>query len=167
MSGRKMQLGSPGRLGNLEPDDFCRDLGCTILFFRNLKKTLELETERMNVARGDSGLQITMTTNEAQLKASRTEPGKHLFSSHRIELTNAKSGTCTVALVVSSPHIEVLMGDGHIRDSAQMMVFVVGDNSRMKAHRMDLEPLPYALHEMNVSEIARGIVAGVVRGRFE
>jgi hypothetical protein len=48
-----------------------------------------------------------------------------------------------------------------------MMVFVVEDNSRMTAHKMDLEPLPYALHEMNVGEVAKRIVAGVVRGNFE
>ncbi len=105
-----------------------------------------------------------MATNEAQLKASRTEINQRLFSSHRIELSNTKTGTCIVALVISSPHIEVLLGDGHIRDSGQMMVFVVEDNLRMTAHKMDLEPLPYALHEMKVREVAKGIVAGVVRG---
>jgi hypothetical protein len=165
--GEEMGLDSPGRLGDQEPDDFCRDLGCTVLFFVNLKKSLETEVERTNADYHDPNLQIVMTTNEAQLKESKTEIGQHLFSSRRIELANAKSGICTVALVISSPHIEVLMGDGHIRDSGQMMVFVVRDNSRMKAHRMDLEPLPYALHEMDVSEIAKGIVAGMVQGRFE
>jgi hypothetical protein len=162
-----MQLGSPGRLGDQEPDDFCRDLGCAVFFFANLKKNLELEVERTNAGHHDPSLQIVMTTNEAQLKEPKTEIGQHLFSSRRIELANAKSGICTVALVISSPHVEVLMGDGLIRDSGQMMVFVVRDNSGTKAHRMDLEPLPYALHEMNASEIAKEIVAGVVRGRFE
>jgi hypothetical protein len=160
-------MSSPGRLGDQEPDDFCRDLGCTLLFFSSLKKTLEVEIERANTGQPDPELQIAMTTNEAQLKESKPGIGQHLFSSRRIELANAKSGICTVALIISSPHIEVLMGDGHIRDSGQMMVFVVQGNSKTNAHRMDLEPLPYALHEMNVSEIAKGIVAGVVRGRFE
>jgi hypothetical protein len=167
MSGGEMELGSPGRLGDQEPDDFCRYLGCTILFFFELKKNLELEVERTNAGHNDPNLQIVMTTNEAQLNASKTAIDQHLFSSRRIVLTNAKSGICTVALVISSPHIEVLMGEEHIRDSGQMMVFVVRDNSRMKAFRMDLEPLPYALHEMDVSEIAKEIVAGVIRGRFE
>jgi hypothetical protein len=161
-----MRVDSPGRLGDQEPDDFCRDLGCTIIFFANLKKGLELEVERTNADHHDPNLQIVMTTNEAQLKESRAEIGQNLFSNHRVELANAKSGICTVALIISSPHIEVLLGEGHIRDSEKMMVLVVRDNSRMNAHRMDLEPLPYALHEMNANEIARVIVAGVVRGRF-
>lgn len=162
-----MRSDSPGRLGDQEPEDFCRDLRYTLLFFAELKKNLELEIERTNASHHDPDLQIAMATNEAQLKESRTAINHRLFSSHRIELSNKKTGTCIVALVISSPHIEVLLGDGHIRGSGQMMVFVVEDNSRMTAHKMDLEPLPYSLHEMNVSQVAKGIVAGVVRGNFE
>jgi hypothetical protein len=162
-----MRFGSPGRLGDQEPDDFCRDLGSTLRFFADLKKKLELEVEKTNADHTDPNLQIVMTTNEAQLKETSVAAGKNLFTSRKIELTNEKSGICTIALVISSPHVEVLMGERHLRDSEQMMVFVVQGNSEGRAHKMDLEPLPYALHEMNVSTIAKGIVGGVVRGRFE
>src|ERR1035438_9736103 len=104
-----MELDSPGRLGDQEPDDLCRDLGCTIRFFANLKKNLESEVKKTNAADLDPNLQIAMTTNEAQLKESQTGIGQNLFSSRKIELANAISGICTVALVISSPHIEVLM----------------------------------------------------------
>lgn len=162
-----MRLDSAGRPGREEPEDFCRNLGNTLLFFANLKKNLALEVERTNAGHSDSKLQIEMTTNEAQLKGSSAETGKNLFSSHRIELANAKSGSCAVVLVISTPHIEVLLGEGTVRDSGKMMVFVVKDGSGTKAHQMDLEPLPYALHEMDLEKIAKGIVAGVARGRFE
>jgi len=154
-------------LGDVEPDDFCGNLRYTILFFANLKKELASEVERANAGQNDPHLRIWMTDNEAMLREFRTEPRQGLFSSHKIELTNATSGTCTVALVISTPHVEVLLGEGLVRNSERMMVFVVQADSGKKAYKMDLEPLPYGLHEMEASEIAKGIVAGVVRGRFE
>ncbi len=47
-----MQLGSPGKLGDVEPDDFCGNLRYTILFFANLKKELASEVHALSVAKG-------------------------------------------------------------------------------------------------------------------
>jgi hypothetical protein len=160
-------MNSPERLGNEAPENFCRDLGHTILFFKNLRRSLISEVEMTNACQSNPNLHIEIITNDEQFKESATKGGENLFSSRRIELTNSKSSICAVVLVIASPHIEVLLGEGNIRKRGEMMVFVVEDSSGTKAHKMDLEPLPYALHEMTVKEIAKGIVAGAVGGGFD
>ena len=162
-----MQFGFPERLGDQELDDLCGNLGNTIRFFANLNKSLSLEVERTNSRQSDPDLRVRIATNEVQLRESQAIRGQNIFASRRIELKSAASDVCAVVLVIATPHVEVLLGKGNVREPGKMMAFTVQDRSGAKAHKMNLEPLPYGSHEMDVNAIAKEIVVGAVRGKFE
>jgi hypothetical protein len=106
----------------------------------------------------------------------------------RIELGYGRTLCCTFALTADNSHIEALIkNETECPDSSgvKLLAFLLeretpkdkswscepGGLSKhaeaaVKAYKMDLEPLPYRLHETGPQEIAETVVAGIVRGYF-
>ena len=106
----------------------------------------------------------------------------------RIELGYGRTLCCTFALTADNSHIEALIKNEtqHSDPSAvELLAFLLeceapkgklescepggfskSAESAVKAYKMDLEPLPYRLHEIGPQEIAEAVVAGIVRGYF-
>ena len=105
-----------------------------------------------------------------------------------IELGYWRTLCCTFALTADNSHIEALIkNETECSDSSgvKLLAFLLEceapkDKSwsceagrfseqaeaAVKAYKMDLEPLPYRLHEIGPQEIAETVVAGIVRGYF-
>jgi hypothetical protein len=106
----------------------------------------------------------------------------------RLELGYGPTVRCTFALTADNSHIEAFIKNGsECPDSSgvQLLAILVkceipkdklglggpeGFSKRaeaaVKAYKMDLEPLPYKLHEIGPQEIAETVVSGIIRGHF-
>jgi hypothetical protein len=106
----------------------------------------------------------------------------------RLELGHGQTVRCTFALTADNSHIEAFIkNEAECSDSSGVQLLaillkceipkdtlgLVGPEgfskqaeAAVKAYKMDLEPLPYKLHEIGPQEIAEMVVAGIVRGHF-
>lgn len=106
----------------------------------------------------------------------------------RIELGYGRTLHCTFALTAGNSHIEALITNKtECPESSGVHLlafllecekpkgklgpyepcgFLEHAQTAVKAYKMDLEPLPYGLHEIGPQEIAETVVAGIVRGYF-
>ena len=107
----------------------------------------------------------------------------------RLELGLGETVRCTFALTADNSHIEAFIkNEAERSDSSGLQLlaillkceiptdklglggpegFAKQAEAAVKAYRMDLEPLPYKLHEIGPQEIAETVVSGVVRGHFD
>jgi hypothetical protein len=155
-----------------------RSIALPIMFFRSvvdrLDKTINKTNEELRIRYPDEG--------KKQIVRLTFGLGK------RIELGYDRTLRCTFALTEGNSHIEALIKDEaqpSDRFGGELLAFLLecvtpkgklgprgpGGFSEyaegaVKAYKMDLEPLPYGLHEIGPQEIAETVVAGIVRGCF-
>jgi hypothetical protein len=158
-----------------------RRIGFPIMFFKSVVNHLDQKINKVNeeLRTQYSG------TSEAQKQIVRLTFGL----GKRIELGFGQNLVCTVALTADYSHIEAVITNEPDRPGSpteQLSAFLLECNDTggkmgccevggilkcaeeaVKAYRIDLEPLPYALHEVGAKEIAESVVEGMVRGRFD
>ena len=151
-----------------------------IIFFKSVVERLD---QSINRANEDLRIQYPRAW-ESQKQIVRLTFGL----GKRIELGFSETLCCTFSLTSDNSHLEALItnGSSHRNTSGpQLLAFLMecdesagklGCNepggllkcaeSAVRAYKMDLEPLPYALHQVEPQEIADMVVAGIVRGYF-
>jgi hypothetical protein len=157
-----------------------RSIALPIMFFRSvvarLDKAINKTNEELRVRYPDP------LEGQKQIVRLTFGLGK------RIELGYGRRLCCTFALTADNSHIEALIkNEAECPDSSgvELLAFLLEcetpkDKSwscepgrfsehaeaAVKAYKMDLEPLPYGLHEIGPQEIAEAVAAGIVRGYF-
>jgi hypothetical protein len=157
-----------------------RSIALPIMFFRSVVDRLDKTINKTN-----EELRIRYPgPSEGQKQIVRLTFG----FGKRIELGYDRTLCCTFALTADNSHIETLINnETECPDSSgvKLLAFLLecetpkdkawscesGPFSKhaeaaVKAYKMDLEPLPYGLHEIGPQEIAEAVVAGIVRGYF-
>lgn len=157
-----------------------RSIALPIMFFRSVVDRLDKTISRTN-----EELRIRYPGPwESQKQIVRLSFG----IGNRIELGYGRTLHCTFALTAGSSHIEALITNKTEcpeSSSVHLLAFLLEceepkgklgpyepcgflehAHAAVKAYKMDLEPLPYGLHEIGPQEIAETVVVGIVRGYF-
>jgi hypothetical protein len=143
-----------------------------IMFFKSFVAQLDFAIDRAN-----SELESKCAeTGEARKQIVRLT----LARGRRIELGFGETLVCTVALTADHSHIEAVISNERNcpgSPTEQLIAFLLKNNETktsfesgdhgVRSYRIDLEPLPYGEHEVGAGEMAEGIVAGMLRGRFD
>lgn len=158
-----------------------RRIGFPIIFFKSVVNHLDQTINKVNEE---------LRTRYAGAGQDQKQIVRLTFGlGRRIELGYGQMLTCTIALTADYSHIEALITNESSRPGSpteQLLAFLlecdetggklgcceVGGilkcaETSVKAYKMDLEPLPYGLHEVGAKEIAEMVVEGIVRGRFD
>ena len=157
-----------------------RSIALPIVFFRSvvgrLDKTIDKTNEELRVRYPGPW--------ECQKQIVRLTFGV----GKRIELGYGRTLCCTFSLTADNSHIEALITnetecpdcsgvkllaflleceapEGKLRSDEPGRLSKYAE-AAVKAYKMDLEPLPYELHEIGPQEIAETVMAGIVRGYF-
>jgi hypothetical protein len=158
-----------------------KSIALPIMYFRavlaRLDQTINKVNEELRKQNDEAG--------EAQKQIVRLTFGL----GKRIELGYGQTRTCTIALTADHSHIEALITNKpdfpgspteHLRAfllecdasddkwrGSKGMDFPKFAETAVRAYKVDLEPQPYAVHEVKAEEIAESIAAGMVRGHFD
>jgi hypothetical protein len=155
-----------------------RSIALPIMFFRSVVKRLDKTINKTN-----EELRVRYP-GEGQKQIVRLTFGL----GKRIELGYDRTLCCTFALTADNSHIEALIKNetqSLDHSGVELLAFLLeceAPESKLgscepggfaeqaedavKAYKMDLEPLPYGLHEIAPQEIAETVVAGILRGYF-
>jgi hypothetical protein len=145
-----------------EREALCKAIGLPIVFFKRVAICLEEEIEKANGhLRNERG-----STAQNPLELVR----QPCPSKMRIELTYGASRACFVALLSNLSYIEVVMTNRHDKSGAsgeQLLAFLLKrDDSSAKAYKVKLDRAPEVEGEFSAEQIAKAVVAGIIRGAF-
>ena len=158
-----------------------KSIALPIMFFKSVVARLDQSINKINTELRAQHA----AAGEAQKQIIRLTFGL----GKRIELGYGQSQICTVALTADNSHIEAVITNEPERPGSpaeKLLAFLLKCDeiedklkwrepggftkhaeTAVKAYKVDLEPLPYRIHEVGAQEIVEAILGGIVRGHFD